>query len=517
MEKEAAKIRIAKLSREIDKNRRLYHVLDQPEITDEVYDSLTEELRKLEEQFPEFLSATSPTQRVGGQPLDKFVKVRHQVKQWSFDDVFSYEELVAWDKKVRRLLEKQEETISDINPKSQIPNPKQIQNPKSKIQNSLEYVCEMKIDGLKMILTYEKGKFVRGATRGDGVIGEDVTQNLKTIQSIPLELSAEIDLIAVGECWLPKKELVRINKERAAKGEALFANTRNAAAGGVRQLDPRVAASRRLDSFIYDLDYLGGEGGKGGVGFPQTQTEELKLLEKLGFKVNPHYRLCKNIDEVEKFYQEWTSKRHNQPYEIDGIVIKINSRTLQEALGYTGKSPRWGVAYKFPAEKVTTVVEDIKVQVGRTGALTPVAHLRPVLVAGSTVSRATLHNEDEIKRLDILICDTVVLHKAGDVIPEIVEVLKNLRTGKEKNFHMPKICPICGGGVKKEVVGGIGGKGKKEESAAHYCLNKKCFAIELENIIHFVSKKGFNIDGMGEKIVEQLMNEGLIAGSDRER
>jgi len=312
-------------------------------------------------------------------------------------------------------------------------------------------------------------------------------------------------VVAVGECWLSKKELSRINEARKKKGEALFANSRNAGAGTIRQLNPKVAASRKLDTFIYDIDYLATRNSQ--LATPKTQREELNLLKKLGFKVNPESKLCKNIEEVEKFYQNWIGKKDKEDYGIDGVVLKINSVEIQKALGYTGKSPRWGVAYKFPAEKVTTIVEDIKVQVGRTGALTPVAHLRPVLVAGSTVSRATLHNEDEIKRLDLKIGDTVVLHKAGDVIPEVVEVLKNLRSGKEKVFHMPKTCPICGGAVKRENVG----IRSLQVGAARYCLNPKCFAVEIEKTIHFVSKKGFNVDGMGEKIVEQLMNEGIVS------
>jgi len=473
-----AQVRYEKLAKEIDKLRYEYHVLDKPEVTDEVYDSLMEELRRLEEQFPKLKTSDSPLRRIGGKPLEKFQKIRHKVRQWSFDDVFSFEELQKWEEKILRMKEK-------------IP----------KIRNErLEYCCEVKIDGLKIILTYEKGILKNGATRGDGVIGEDVTENLKTIYSIPLELKNPIDCVAVGECWLSKSELERINNLRQKKKEALFANSRNAAAGSIRQLDPRIAASRKLDSFIYDLDQI--EVTK----MPKTQIEELELLDKLGFKVNRERRLCQNIDEIQKVYEEWSRKRNKQDYGIDGLVIKINSREIQEALGYTGKSPRWGVAYKFPAEKVTTIVEDIKVQVGRTGALTPVAHLRPVLVAGSTVSRATLHNEDEINRLDVRIGDTIVLQKAGDVIPEIIEVIKNLRTGKEKKFVMPKKCPICGSEVKREKVEDA----KREVSAATYCTNKKCFAQEREKLIHFVSKKGFDMEGLGEKIVEQLMNEGLI-------
>ncbi len=489
MNKDEAKKRIAKLSQEINRLRYEYHVLDKPEATDEIYESLMAELKSLEEQFPDLRSPDSPSQRIGGVPLAKFKKVRHAVRQWSFDDVFSYEDLQKWEEKIQRMKEK----IPEI------------------AKEKMEYAAEIKIDGLKIILTYENGLFVLGATRGDGVIGEDVTENLKTIYSLPLKLSENISGVFVGECWLSKRELKRINDARTKKGEALFANSRNAAAGSIRQLDPKIAASRHLDSFIYDIDLiekpkelssLKSKEELSSFKMPETQIEELDLLKKLGFNVNPDHKLCKTIEEIEKFYQEWIHKKDKQNYGIDGIVIKINSRKIQEALGYTGKSPRWGVAYKFSPEKVTTVMEDIKVQVGRTGALTPVAHLRPVLVAGSTVSRATLHNEDEIKRLDLRIGDTIVLHKAGDVIPEVVEVLKNLRTGKEKVFHMPKICPICGGPAAR-----------KPGEAATYCLNKKCFAIERENLIHFVSKKGFDIEGLGEKIVEQLMNEGLISNA----
>ncbi|HOX10993.1 MAG TPA: NAD-dependent DNA ligase LigA [Candidatus Moranbacteria bacterium] len=492
MEKAQAKNRIEKLRKEIDRHRHLYHVLDKPEIADAAYDSLFEELLALEKQFPDFFSTTSPTQRVGAEPLKSFKKVRHAHKQWSFDDVFDFQELKDWEEKVKRMIEK----IPLISP---------FKKGEMEGDLKLEYCCELKIDGLKIILNYEKGKFVQGATRGDGTVGEDVTHNLKTIQSIPLELNEEVDAIVVGECWLSKKELVRINSERQKKGEALFANTRNAAAGSIRQLDPKIAAARKLDSFIYDINNLSSK-----IKNPETQVEELELLKNLGFKVNPEYKLCKSVSEVQKFYESWTDKKNKQDYEIDGIVIKINSRKIQESLGYTGKAPRWGVAYKFPAAQVSTVVTDIKVQVGRTGALTPVAHLRPVLVAGSKVSRATLHNEDEIKRLDVRIGDTVILHKAGDVIPEIVEVVKNLRSGKEKIFHMPTKCPICGSAVKREQIK-IGSRG--EESAATYCTNPKCFAVEREQLIHFVSRKGFDIVGFGEKIVEKLMEEGLISNA----
>ncbi len=473
-----AKERVEKLRKVIDHHRYLYHVEDSPDVTDEVYSSLMEELRKLEEKYPKLASPTSPSQRVGGKPLDRFEKVNHEIRQWSYDDAFSFEELKKWEEKIKRLIAK------DVSIKNE----------------KLEYCCEIKIDGLKIILTYKEGIFMQGATRGDGKVGENVTQNLKTIGSIPFILNKKLDMVVVGEAWLSEKELLRLNKERKKKGETSFANTRNAAAGSIRQLDSKIAANRRLDSFIYDIDKISG------APVPDTQVEELELLKKLGFKVNKHFMLAKTIEEVEKFYQSWVSKRMKQEYDIDGVVIKVNSRKIQEALGYTGKSPRFGIAYKFPAEKATTVVEDIKVQVGRTGALTPVAHLCPVLVAGSMVSRATLHNEDEIKRLDVRIGDTVVIQKAGDVIPEVLESIKELRTGKEKKFKMLSSCPICGGVVKKKKIG----EGKSE-SAAHYCINKKCYAQEKEKISHFVSRKGFNIDGLGEKIIEQLMEEGLVS------
>lgn len=488
MGKIETKNRIEKLRREIDRMRYEYHVLDNPEISDEIYDSLMRELRELENSYPEFQSSDSPSQRIGGKPLDKFQKVRHAHRQWSLGDAFSFEEIRDWEERNLKILNK------------------------SGNSTKVDYCVEVKIDGLKIILTYEKGKLIQAATRGDGVIGENVSEQVKTIQSVPLKLNKEVDIIVVGECWMKKGDLERINKEREKKGEALFANSRNAAAGSIRQLNPKITAERKLDSFIYDIEYIEGE-------FPTNQIKELELLKELGFKVNREYKYCKNMNEIQKLFELWEDKRNKQEYGIDGLVIKINSRELQEKLGHTGKSPRFAVAYKFIPERVTTVIEDIKVQVGRTGALTPVAHLRPVKVAGSTVSRATLHNEDEVRRLDARIGDTIIIHKAGDVIPEVVEVLKNLRTGKEKIFNMPKKCPICGGGVMREAIGDLRKRNKESQlsalnaqlSASHYCLNKKCFAIEKENLIHFVSKKGFNIDGMGEKIVEQLMNEGIIS------
>ncbi|MBI2439218.1 MAG: NAD-dependent DNA ligase LigA [Candidatus Moranbacteria bacterium] len=486
LSQEQAKKRIERLCVEIDKHRHAYHTLDAPTISDEAYDSLFAELEDLERRFPRARSLTSPTLRVGGEPLKNFRKVRHEVRQWSFDDIFDFAELRAWDEKVKRMLVKKGITI--------IP----------------EYVCELKIDGLKVILTYEKGILVRGATRGDGEIGEEVTENLRTIQNIPLRLKQSTNMIAIGEAWLSEEEFFRINEERKKKSEPIFANPRNAAAGSIRQLDSKVTARRKLSSFVYDVDRITLRDQSFVI---ESQTEELELLKKLGFPVNPHYARCKSIEEIEVYYKKWSQERHHLPYALDGIVIKINERYAQEALGYTGKSPRFGVAYKFPAEQATTLVEDIQVQIGRTGALTPVAHLRPVRVAGTTVSRATLHNFDEITRLDVRIGDTVIIRKAGDIIPEVVMVMENLRTGKEKRISLPVKCPVCGSMIARETVGGMKkntSDQEAKESAALYCVNPKCFAVEREKIIHSVSRKGLDIVGLGEKIIEQLMNEGLV-------
>lgn len=473
--KRGAEMRVKKLRSVIDHHRHLYHVLDKPEISDEAYDSLLEELAAIEEKFPELRTPDSPTQRVGGEPLSSFKKVTHEMRQWSFDDVFSHEGLLKWEARAKRFIE----------------------NYPHLRQEKLAYCTELKIDGLKIILTYKNGLLVRGATRGNGVVGEDITENLKTVQSIPLSLNKKIDIIVVGEAWMKKDELVRINKEREKREEPLFANTRNVAAGSLRQLDPKVVASRRLESFIYDIDKIDG------APMPSTQDGELNLLASLGFKVNLHHKVFETVSGVEEYYKEWAKKKDKEEYGIDGIVIKINSRPIQEALGYTGKSPRWGVAYKFPAEQVTTVVEGIVLQVGRTGVLTPVAHLRPVLVAGSMVSRATLHNEDEIKRLDVRVGDTVVLQKAGDVIPDIVSVIKELRTGKEKAYIFPQNVPDCGGPIER-----IPGQ------AAYRCVNKNSFAQKRRKFYHFVSKHAFDIEKMGPRVVDALLDNNLIASYD---
>lgn len=470
MTKAEAKKRIEKLKEEINRHSYAYHVLDNPDILDAVWDSLKKELSNLEKQFPEFITPDSPTQRVGGAPLPKFKKVEHKVRQWSFADIFDEEELREFLERVERMLKK--EGIKDGKP---------------------DYVCELKIDGIHTVLTYKKGSLIQAATRGDGKIGEDITQNIKTISSIPLRLNKDLSLIVEGEIWMSDEAFKKLNEEKSRKGEGDFANPRNAAAGSVRQLDPKITASRKLDCYLYDLSYMEG------INFPESQDEELKFLKEVGFKVNKHYKLCGNASEIINYWQHWKKHKNDEPYWIDGIVIKLNKRKYQEILGYTGKAPRWAIAFKFPAEQATTKVEDITVQVGRTGALTPVAHLKPVKVAGSTVSRATLHNEDEVNKKDIRIGDTVVIQKAGDVIPEVVEPIKNLRTGKEKKFKMPEQCPVCGSKTFR-----------KAGEAATYCSNNNCYAKEREKLIHFISKKGFNVDGLGEKIVEQLIQEGLI-------
>ena len=478
MDKKKAQERIEKLTQEVEKHRVSYHVEDAPSISDEAYDALFHELVRLEEAYPELRMTNSPTSRVGGEVLNAFSKVTHRHQQWSFDDVFDQKELGLWCERIKRMLSKAD------------------------ISDTPTFVCELKIDGLKVILTYEDGELIEGATRGDGSVGENVTENLRTIQSIPLVLNKPVSGVFVGETWLPEAELTRINKERMESGEAVFANPRNAAAGTIRQLNPQVVAERKLRTFVYDIDDVSGNG----ITVPETQNEELELIKNLGFLTNPHYRLVNDAEAIQAYYEEWTAKRHELPYGLDGIVIKVNERKLQEALGYTSKSPRFGVAYKFPAEQTTTVVEAVEVQIGRTGALTPVAHLRPVHVAGSTVSRATLHNFDEIARLDVRIGDTVILQKAGDIIPEIVSVLVDLRNGNETRVAMPTVCPLCDSPTERQKMGE-----KEDLSAALYCSNKNCYAVELQNIIHGVSKKGFNIVGLGEKVVEQLMAEELVS------
>lgn len=468
--------RIEKLRELLDHHRELYHVSDAPEISDEAYDSLMRELIELEDANPKFQSDDSPSRRIGGEPLKKFEKVRHAVPQWSYDNVFSDQEFLEWTERVVRFLEKQG------------------------VSEKPTYVGEEKIDGLKIVLTYEKGKLVSGATRGDGEIGENITENIKTIGSIPLKLKESIDVIVTGEAWMPHKALEQTNADRKKRGEPLFANTRNAAAGSLRQLDPKITASRNLDCFIYAIESYGNSADA-----PKTQIQVLEKLQTLGFKVNRNYVLGKESEEIISYYHALALKRHGKAYEMDGVVAKVNEKSLQEILGFTAKAPRFGIAFKFPAEQVTTVVEDIQLQLGRTGVLTPVAHLRPVLVAGSTVSRATLHNEDQIKRLDIRIGDTVILQKAGDVIPEIVSVVESLRTGKEKPYRFPKKVALCGGDGSIERIPG---------QAAYRCVYRGSYTEVRRKFHHFISKKVLDIDGMGPKTIDQLMEEGLITTLD---
>jgi len=468
------KERLEQLKKTIEYHRYLYHVLDKQEISDEALDSLKRELVTLETRYPELITHDSPSQRVAGEPLPEFVKIEHEVPQWSFNDAFTESDIEDFDARVKRFMQ---EKYPGISP---------------------DYVCELKIDGLKVVLTYKKGLLITAATRGNGKIGEDVTMNVRTIESVPLRLTDEVDIIVEGEVWLSKKELVRINKEREKKGEQLFANPRNVAAGSIRQLDPKVVASRKLDVFVYDI-------AKYGKKMPTTQREELEELKRLGFKVNPHYEKCRNTADIIAYWKKWQKQSKKENYWIDGAVIKVDERKYQEALGYTGKAPRFGIAFKFPAEQVTTVVEDIVLQIGRTGTLTPVAHLTPVSVAGSTVSNATLHNEDQIKRLDVRIGDTVVLQKAGDVIPEVVKVLTEMRTGKETPYHFPKKVPACGGDGSIERI---------EGEAAWRCVNKKSFSQQKRKFYHFVSKHAFDIEHMGPKNIDLFLEHGLIVNFD---
>ena len=457
-------IRIHKLREVINRHRYLYHVLDTQEMSDAALDSLKRELVELERAHPELITADSPTQRVAGEPLEKFVKVRHTVPQWSFNDAFTQEDIRAFDERVKKGLG----------------------------SSRYSYLCELKIDGFKIVLTYKEGKLATAATRGNGTVGENVTANIRTIESVPLKLEAPETIVVEGEVWLSKKEFERINRERARSHEELYANPRNVAAGTIRQLDPRVVAQRTLDSFIYDV-------AQREAGEPKTQDEELRLLQTLGFKVNKHFEHCGDINAVIAFYKKWMNCARKEPYGIDGVVVKVNERVHQETLGYTGKAPRFAIAFKFPAQQATTVVEGIILQVGRTGVVTPVAVLRPVLVDGSTVSRATLHNEDEIARLDVRVGDTVILQKAGDIIPDIVSVLIELRTGKEKKFKFPSTIPECG---RIERISG---------EAAYRCVDRNSGAALRRKLHHFASKHAFDIEGLGPKIIDLLMDHGLLS------
>ncbi len=472
MTEDASAERINKLVDLINHHRHLYHVEDKQEISDEALDSLKKELVDLETEYPDMILPNSPTKRVAGGIAEGFKKVSHKVAQWSFNDAFSTEDMMEFDKRMRRMLMQKGIAISPT------------------------YSAELKIDGLKVILEYKAGVLVRAATRGDGKVGEDVTDNVRTIESVPLVLKQAIDIIVEGEVFISKTQFKKINKEQERLGEVEYANPRNLAAGTLRQLDSRVVAERNLDMFVYDI-------AKGGDS--DTQIQELEQLSILGFKVNRSYAHFDKMDDVLQYWKDWQKKSDNEDYWVDGVVVKVNEIELQEALGHTGKAPRFAIALKFPAEQVTTVVEDIVLQVGRTGVLTPVAHLRPVLVAGSVVSRATLHNEDEIKRLGIRVGDTVILQKSGDIIPDIIEVLVDMRTGNEKEWKWPKRVAACGNGGEIERING---------QAAWRCKNKNSFDQLVRKLEYFTSKKCFDIDGCGPKVVEQLVRADLVQSFD---
>ncbi len=468
MNKSEIKNRIEKLRKVINHHRYLYHVLDKPEISDAALDSLKKELFDLENDNPEFITSDSPTQRVGGKPLKQFKKFRHSEPMLSFNDAFGEEDMKEWESRFERL---------------------------SAGADKHGYYCELKIDGLAIELIYKKGLLEIGSTRGDGTMGEDVTQNLKTVEAIPLKIESTgykipDTLIVRGEVFITKKDFERINKEQKEKGLKIYANPRNLAAGTVRQLDPSITRSRKLDSFAYSL--------KTDLGQIKHEDEH-DILKDLGFKTNPHNEFRKNLKSVQEFRDHWEKERDKLNYEIDGIVVVLNDNKTFNKLGVVGKAPRAAIAYKFAQREAQTIVEDIIVQVGRTGVMTPVAVLKPVSIGGTTVSRATLHNLDEIRRLSIKIGDTVIVGRAGDVIPDVRQVIKELRTGKERDFHMPKKCPVCGSPVEQI-----------EGQVAYKCTNKNCPAIKRKNIYHLVSKKAFDIDGLGPQTIDQLMDAGLI-------
>ena len=487
MDKSQAKTRIEKLKTEINKYRYAYHVLDKSLISDAALDSLKKELFDLEQQFPEFITPDSPTQRIGGEPLKQFKKVRHEAPMLSFNDAFSEQDMKDWIKRNENYLKTTDYRLQ-----------------------TADFYCELKIDGLAIELVYENGVFVQGSTRGDGQTGEDITQNLKTVDAIPLKILEPDEvvknlkslglkpntynlkpahLVIRGEVFLTKKEFNRINKENEKRGEKIFANPRNMAAGSVRQLNPKITSSRKLDSFQYAI----------ATNIGQTRhLEEHLLLKAFGFKTNPNNKPANSLKEVFNFRNYWEKHREKLNYEIDGVVIIANNNKTFKALGVVGKAPRGIIAYKFSPREATTIIEGIKIQIGRTGTLTPVAILKPVNVGGITITHATLHNLDQIKRLGLKIGDTIIVSRAGDVIPQITQVLKEFRTGKEKEFHMPKICPFDGSKVIQDGV-------------AYRCSNPNCGARNRESLRHFVSKSAFNIEGMGPKIIDRFLDEGLIS------
>ena len=466
MDKQKAKARIEELRKVIEYHNKRYYDDDDPEISDFEYDMLNNELKNLEKEFPELITADSNTQKVGGHVKEGFAEVTHEVPLQSLQDVFSIEELTEFDKRVKKQL-----GLEDIN-----------------------YVVETKIDGLSVALEYVNGEFVRGATRGNGLIGEDVTENLKTIKSIPKKLTENVNIIVRGEVFIGSEEFEKMNEEREIMGESLFANARNAAAGSLRQLDSKIAASRPLNIFIFNVQRLENNPFN-------SHFEQLEYLKKLGFNVNPVHDYCSNIDEAIEAVNKIGENRDKLAFGIDGAVIKVDDLDLREQLGVTAKTPRWAIAYKYPPEQKQTLLKDIICQVGRTGAITPMAILEPVRVAGSTISKTTLHNEDFVKEKDLRIGDTVIIQKAGDVIPEVVAVVTEKRNGTEKVFEMPKVCPVCGAPAVRE-----------DGEAVTRCTGIECSAKALRSIVHFSSKVGMDIDGLGYSIIEQLIDNNLITG-----
>ncbi|MBD1382377.1 NAD-dependent DNA ligase LigA [Metabacillus arenae] len=463
MDKQIAQERVNELHELLNQYNYEYHVLDKPSVPDSEYDRLMKELYELEAEYPEFKSPDSPTQRVGGEILEAFEKVQHKTPMLSLGNAFNEQDLRDFDRRVRQ-----------------------------GVGDDVQYMVELKIDGLAVSLRYENGTFVQGATRGDGTTGEDITENLKTIRSIPLRLKKSLSIEVRGEAFMPKRSFEKLNQAKIEKEEEPFANPRNAAAGSLRQLDPKIAAKRNLDIYVYSIADLGETG-------VIKQSQGLDLLDELGFKSNKERKQCQSIDEVIDFIQSFQEQRGQLPYEIDGLVVKVDYLEQQEKLGYTAKSPRWAIAYKFPAEEVMTKLLAIELNVGRTGVITPTALLEPVRVAGTTVQRASLHNEDLIREKDIKLGDYVVIKKAGDIIPEVVNVLEEHRTGDEQEFQMPINCPEC----ESELV-------RIEGEVALRCINPECPAQIREGLIHFVSRNAMNIDGLGERVIAQLFQEKLI-------
>ena len=472
---QAAAKRAEKLRREINTHNHRYYVLDDSVITDAEYDRLLQELRTLESEHPELLTPDSPTQRVGGAPAQGFTQVQHSAPMLSLANAFNRDELENWLRRTKALADDAE----------------------------FDLVCELKIDGLAVNLTYQNGVFVQGATRGDGAVGEDVTQNLRTIKTIPLSLLGEApDRLEVrGEVYLPIPEFRRLNEERAASGEPLYANPRNTGAGSVRQLDPKITASRNMEIWVYSLTRVGtGAGSGAGISAPVVgHWEALEWLKSLGFRTNPHNRVCHSIEEVIDFYNLWLEARHDLPYEADGVVVKVSSLALQEAMGVVGREPRWAIAYKFPAEQAMTRLLKIGINVGRTGSLNPYAELEPVVVSGATVRNASLHNEEDIHRKDIRVGDLVTIERAGDVIPHVIGPVLAERPRNAKKFKMPSHCPECGTAIVKP-----------ENEAMHRCPNTSCPAQFFELLKHFVSKGATDIDGLGERWCQILIDQGLV-------